>query len=96
MAQAQQAKGSSGLSSCDAYFERVKSRKKLPQELQETLTDAFARIPVSSFPQVPGGKGDDKKNYCICKLCNYKFIYLVSVMKKCFSFLIVVRLAISF
>ncbi|KAE8682976.1 SNF1-related protein kinase regulatory subunit gamma-1-like [Hibiscus syriacus] len=44
------------LSSCDAYFEKVKSRKKLPQPLQETLTTAFARIPVSSFPQVPTGK----------------------------------------
>ncbi|XP_022726416.1 SNF1-related protein kinase regulatory subunit gamma-1-like isoform X2 [Durio zibethinus] len=56
MAQAQEAKESSALSSCDAYFERIKSRKKLPQPLQETLTDAFTRIPVSSFPQVPGGK----------------------------------------
>ncbi|XWS64297.1 hypothetical protein CRYUN_Cryun06bG0174100 [Craigia yunnanensis] len=56
MSQAQQAKESSALSSCDAYFERIKSRKKLPQPLQETLTDAFARIPVTSFPQVPGGK----------------------------------------
>ncbi|XP_071926793.1 SNF1-related protein kinase regulatory subunit gamma-1-like isoform X2 [Coffea arabica] len=28
----------------------------LPQSLQETLTAAFARIPVSSFPEVPGGK----------------------------------------
>lgn len=42
--------------SCDAYFEKIQSRKKLPQSLQETLNDAFAKIPVSSFPQVPGGK----------------------------------------
>ncbi|KAL2904337.1 SNF1-related protein kinase regulatory subunit gamma-1-like [Bienertia sinuspersici] len=43
--------------SYDAYFEKIQSRKKLPVSLQETLTAAFARIPVSSFPQVPGGKG---------------------------------------
>ena len=60
MAQAQEAKESSALSSCDAYFEKIKSRKKLPLPLQETLTAAFARIPVSSFPQVPAGKGDCK------------------------------------
>lgn len=41
---------------CDAYFETIQSRKKLPYPLQEILTSAFARIPVSSFPQVPGGK----------------------------------------
>ncbi|KAG4110845.1 hypothetical protein ERO13_D13G071900v2 [Gossypium hirsutum] len=56
MAQAQQTRESSALSSCEAYFEKVNSRKKLPQPLQETLTTAFARIPVSSFPQVPAGK----------------------------------------
>ncbi|KAK8567255.1 hypothetical protein V6N13_105235 [Hibiscus sabdariffa] len=56
MAQVQPPKESSAISSCDAYFEKVKSRKKLPQPLQETLTTAFARIPVSSFPQVPTGK----------------------------------------
>ncbi|KAH9609177.1 hypothetical protein KSS87_002403 [Heliosperma pusillum] len=32
------------------------SRKKLPRSLQESLTAAFAKIPVSTFPQVPGGK----------------------------------------
>lgn len=42
--------------SYDAYFETIQSRKKLPTSLQETLTAAFASIPVSSFPQVPGGK----------------------------------------
>ncbi|KAK9675798.1 hypothetical protein RND81_11G031800 [Saponaria officinalis] len=42
--------------SCDAYFETIQSRKKLPRTLQESLTAAFAKIPVSSFPQVPGGK----------------------------------------
>lgn len=40
----------------DAYFETIQSRKKLPISLQETLTAAFANIPVSSFPLVPGGK----------------------------------------
>ncbi|KNA25535.1 hypothetical protein SOVF_003620 [Spinacia oleracea] len=42
----------------DAYFEtvQIQSRKKLPISLQETLTSAFASIPVSSFPKVPGGK----------------------------------------
>ncbi|POO00008.1 CBS domain containing protein [Trema orientale] len=56
MAQAEENKESSKLSSCDAYFENIQSRKKLPRALQETLTAAFARIPVSSFPGVPGGK----------------------------------------
>ncbi|XP_022775798.1 SNF1-related protein kinase regulatory subunit gamma-1-like [Durio zibethinus] len=56
MAQAEQTKESSAFSSCDAYFEKIKSKKKLSQPFQETLTAAFARIPVSSFPQVPGGK----------------------------------------
>ncbi|OWM75967.1 SNF1-related protein kinase regulatory subunit gamma-1-like [Punica granatum] len=56
-AQAQEAaKGSGKLPDCDAYFEKIQSRKKLPPSLQETLTAAFMRIPVSSFPQVPGGK----------------------------------------
>ncbi|KAJ1386033.1 CBS domain [Sesbania bispinosa] len=41
---------------CDTYFETIQSRKKLPQSLQDTLTDAFTKIPVSSFPGVPGGK----------------------------------------
>uniref|UniRef100_A0A5B7BM74 Putative SNF1-related protein kinase regulatory subunit gamma-1-like n=1 Tax=Davidia involucrata TaxID=16924 RepID=A0A5B7BM74_DAVIN len=56
MAEAQMVKGSSKLASCDAYFEAIQSRKKLPHSLQETLTAAIARIPVSSFPEVPGGK----------------------------------------
>lgn len=55
MAQAKTEK-TSKLANYDAYFEMVQSRKKLPRNLQETLTDAFAKIPVSSFPQVPGGK----------------------------------------
>uniref|UniRef100_A0A1D1YRY1 SNF1-related protein kinase regulatory subunit gamma-1-like n=1 Tax=Anthurium amnicola TaxID=1678845 RepID=A0A1D1YRY1_9ARAE len=41
---------------CDAYFEAIQSRKKLPYSLQKSLTSAFAQIPVSSFPEVPGGK----------------------------------------
>lgn len=58
MAQAEENKESSKFSSYDAYFEKIQSRKKLPRALQETLTAAFARIPVSSFPGVPGGKGN--------------------------------------
>ncbi|GMP94099.1 hypothetical protein CsSME_00043685 [Camellia sinensis var. sinensis] len=56
MAQTEIPKGSPKLSSYDAYFETVQSRKKLSRSLQETLTAAFGRIPVSSFPEVPGGK----------------------------------------
>lgn len=56
MALEQEAKVDSKIARCDAYFETVQSRKKLPYSLQETLTTAFARIPVSSFPEVPGGK----------------------------------------
>lgn len=52
-----QATRNSRIDSCEAYFEKVQSRKKIPQSLQDTLTSAFARIPVSSFPDVPGGKG---------------------------------------
>lgn len=57
MAQAKITENTSKLASYDAYFEKAQKRKKLPRNLQETLTDAFANIPVSSFPQVPGGKG---------------------------------------
>lgn len=63
MAQAQEVRSSTTLSKCDTYFETIQSRKKLPQTLQETLTDAFAKIPVSSFPGVPGGKGKGIINY---------------------------------
>lgn len=56
MAQAEENKESSKLPSYDAYFEQIQSRKKLPSALQETLTAAFERIPVSCFPLVPGGK----------------------------------------
>lgn len=42
---------------CDAYFEEIQSRKKLSSSLQKTLASAFSHIPVSSFPDVPGGKG---------------------------------------
>ncbi|KAH7570145.1 hypothetical protein ACOSP7_018114 [Xanthoceras sorbifolium] len=56
MAETQEASEGSKLPSFDAYFETMQSRKKLPHSLQETLTAAFARIPVSSFPEVPGGK----------------------------------------
>lgn len=57
MAQREIPKETSKLASCDAYFETIQSRKKLPMLLQENLTEAFTRIPVSSFPKVPGGKG---------------------------------------
>ncbi|KAL2519405.1 SNF1-related protein kinase regulatory subunit gamma-1-like [Abeliophyllum distichum] len=53
MAQVQEANKSANY---DAYFDMAQCRKKLPLSLQETLTNAFAKIPVSSFPQVPGGK----------------------------------------
>lgn len=56
MSQAQEYRTSTTPSKCDTYFQTIQSRKKLPQSLQETLTDAFAKIPVSSFPSVPGGK----------------------------------------
>lgn len=48
---------STKLAGYDAYFEMVQSRKKLPHALQESLTNAFAKIPVLSFPEVSGGKG---------------------------------------
>ncbi|XP_031125765.1 SNF1-related protein kinase regulatory subunit gamma-1-like [Ipomoea triloba] len=44
------------LTGYDAYFEIVQSRKKLPQSLQESLTNAFDKIPALSFPEVPGGQ----------------------------------------
>ncbi|KAK9277448.1 hypothetical protein L1049_006992 [Liquidambar formosana] len=56
MAEAKEAKETPKIPSYDAYFETIQSRKKLPLSLQETLTSAFARILVSSFPEVPGGK----------------------------------------
>ena len=60
MAVNQKVTKSSELSKCDSYFENIQCRKKLPFSLQETLTAAFAEIPASSFPPVPGGKGDGK------------------------------------
>lgn len=56
MATKQESKGKK-VQSYDAYFDMVQSRKKLQPALQEKLTAAFAQIPVSSFPKVPGGKG---------------------------------------
>lgn len=61
MAASQEPMGSSKLASYDAYFESIQTRKKLPISLQESLTAAFASVPVSSFPQVPGGQGDGTK-----------------------------------
>ncbi|CAA0833083.1 SNF1-related protein kinase regulatory subunit gamma-1-like [Striga hermonthica] len=54
--QAQEPKTATKGESYDAYFETVQRRKKLPHNLQESLTASFARIPVSSFPKVAGGK----------------------------------------
>lgn len=56
MEQTQEVKETPKTFSCDAYFETIQSQKKLPHSVQEILTAAFARIPVSSFPKVPGGK----------------------------------------
>ncbi|OIW16903.1 hypothetical protein TanjilG_01768 [Lupinus angustifolius] len=56
MAQAQDVRSNAEFSKFDDYYETIQSRKKLPKALQETLTDALAKIPVSSFPRVPGGK----------------------------------------
>lgn len=42
--------------SFDEYFDTVQARKRLPNGLQEALNIAFANIPVSTFPEVPGGK----------------------------------------
>ncbi|XP_047959426.1 SNF1-related protein kinase regulatory subunit gamma-1-like [Salvia hispanica] len=55
-AKAKQESKSGKEESFDAYFDMVQSRKKLPCALQEKLTSAFAKIPASSFPKVPGGK----------------------------------------
>lgn len=59
MEQTQEAKKSPLPLSCDAYFENIQSRKKLPRSLEESLTAAFAKIAVSSFPELPGGKGEN-------------------------------------
>ncbi|PKU75151.1 SNF1-related protein kinase regulatory subunit gamma-1-like isoform X1 [Dendrobium catenatum] len=53
---AKDVEGNSRIPTCDDYFEAIQSRKRLPSSLQESLTAAFAQIPVSSFPEVPGGK----------------------------------------
>ncbi|KAL8142356.1 hypothetical protein V2J09_015388 [Rumex salicifolius] len=52
----QDAEEKTTIPNCDAYFETIQIRKKLPQSLQESLTCAFAKIPVSSFPVVNHGK----------------------------------------
>ncbi|KAI4302136.1 hypothetical protein MLD38_037920 [Melastoma candidum] len=51
-----EAEGTRKPSYLDDYFDTIQSRKKLPRRIQETLTSAFASIPVSSFPAVPGGQ----------------------------------------
>ena len=70
MAQLQENNKSSKLSSYDAYFEKIQSRKKLPKPLQETLTSAFSNIPVSSFPGVPVGKGNKTITQTISSINN--------------------------
>lgn len=45
-----------GILSDEVYCETVQARKRLPVSLQETLNKAFAKIPVSFFPEVSGGK----------------------------------------
>ncbi|KAI3985827.1 hypothetical protein MKX01_026613 [Papaver californicum] len=60
MAESQAPKGTTTLNrvpSCDAYFQTIQSRKKLPFTFQQSLTSAFEKIPVSSFPNVPNGQG---------------------------------------
>ncbi|KAL3636283.1 SNF1-related protein kinase regulatory subunit gamma-1-like [Castilleja foliolosa] len=76
MAEPQQSKTTGKSESYDAYFETIQSRKKLPRSLQDTLTASFARIPVSSFPQVPGGKGDDNR-HTPCKFIRFHNLKLV-------------------
>lgn len=56
MSEPQVAEGKTTIPNCDAYFETIQTRKKLPRSLQESLTCAFAKIPVSSFPVVNRGK----------------------------------------
>ncbi|KAI3841655.1 hypothetical protein MKX03_027516 [Papaver bracteatum] len=59
MAESQAPKDSTTLNripSCDAYFQTIQSRKKLPFTFQQSLTSAFEKIPVSSFPNVPNGQ----------------------------------------
>ncbi|XP_059315918.1 SNF1-related protein kinase regulatory subunit gamma-1-like isoform X2 [Lycium ferocissimum] len=59
MEQTQITEKCSKLVSYDAYFEMIQRKKKLPHKLQESLTAAFAKITVSSFLQVPGGRDAD-------------------------------------
>ncbi|RZC87425.1 hypothetical protein C5167_035963 [Papaver somniferum] len=59
MAESQAPKDTSTLNripSCDAYFQTIQSRKKLPFTFQQSLTSAFEKIHVSSFPNVPNGQ----------------------------------------
>ncbi|KAF3783036.1 hypothetical protein EJ110_NYTH32987 [Nymphaea thermarum] len=65
---------------CDAYFEKIQSRKKLPFTLQEALTNAFANIPVSSFPQVPGGKRHTNCRSCENSLRTKYHLYYLGIM----------------
>lgn len=78
---AKEVEGRSVIPTCDAYFEAIQSRKRLPSSLQESLTAAFAQIPVSSFPEVPAGKGtptnwfDQTQN--ILHACSCSFLFVV-------------------
>jgi hypothetical protein len=42
--------------SCDAYFETIQHKKKVPKCLQLSLTAAFRGLEVAQYPGVPRGK----------------------------------------
>jgi len=73
--------------SCDAYFEAIQSKKKLPLSLQESLTAAFAQIPVSSFPEVPTGRGTHfcQMIYSIVLYLMYHLVYYTVRNLQCSS-----------
>lgn len=66
-------KGKSDVSDYDAYFDMIQSRKTLSSSLQEKLTAAFTKIPVSTFPQVPRGKG----KLIFINSCEFSCIHVV-------------------
>jgi hypothetical protein len=66
--------------SCDAYFDTIQSKKKLPLALQESLTAAFAQIPVASFPDVPSGRG---MSFCKINVCIFMAFTCTLVFVNC-------------
>lgn len=44
--------------SCDAYFNTIQHKKKVPKCLQLSLTAAFRGLEVAQYPGVPGGEGN--------------------------------------